>query len=163
MSFGLLQERLWNNHNVSIRLKGKIYQAIILSTLLCGDETWTVYKSHVKKLHAFMTRYLRSIMKIKWQDKVTNIKVPKRAGLHSMKDFLIRKNLRWTGHLLRMPTDRLQRRVLYSQLPEGQRPHGRPRLRYKDTIKRNLKKKDMDTNSWKSLALQRDVWRDTVK
>ena len=100
-------------------------------------------------------------MKIRWQDKVTNIKVFKRAGLPSMEDLLIRKNLRWTGHLLRMPTDRLPRQVLYSQLPDGQRPRGRPRLRYKDTIKRNLKKRDIDTNSWKSLALQRDVWRDS--
>ena len=117
----------------------------------------------MKKLHAFMMRHLRSIMKIRWQDKVTNIKVLKRAGLPSMEDLLIRKNLRWTGHLLRMPTDRLPRQVLYSQLPDGQRPRGRARLRYKDTIKRNLKKRDIDTNSWKSLALQRDVWRDTVK
>ena len=69
----------------------------------------------------------------------------------------------WTGHLLRMPTDRLPRQVLYSQLPDGQRPRGLPRLRYKDTIKRNLKKRDIETNSWKSLALLRDVWRDTVK
>ena len=148
MSFGRLRERLWNNHNVSIRVKGKIYRAIILSTLLYGAETWTVYRRHVK---------------IRWQDKVTNIKVLKRAGLPSMEDLLIRKNLRWTGHLLRMPTDRLPRQVLYSPLPDGQRPRGRPRLRYKDTIKRNLKKRDIDTNSWKSLALQRDVWRDTVK
>ena len=138
MSFGRLRERLWNNHNVSI---------------LYGAETWTVYRRHVKKPHPFMMRHLRSIMKIRWQDKVTNIKVLKRAGLPSMED-LIRKNLRWTGHLLRMPTDRLPRQVLYSQLPEGQRSRDRPRLRYKDTIKRN---------SWKSLALQRDVWRDTVK
>ena len=163
MSFWRLRERLWNNHNVSIRLKGKIYRAIILSTLLYGAETWTVYRRHVKKLHAFMMRHLRSIMKIRWQDKVTNIKVLKRAGLPSMEDLLIRKNLRWAGHLLRMPTDRLPRQVLYSQLPDGQRPRGRPRLRYKDTIKINLKKRDIDTNSWKSLALQRDVWRDTVK
>ena len=28
-----------------------------------------------RKLHTFMMRYLRSIMKIRWQDKVTNIKV----------------------------------------------------------------------------------------
>ena len=101
-------------------------------------------------LHAFMMRHLRSIMKIRWQDKVTNIKVLKRAGLPSMEDFLIRKNIRWTGHLLRMPTDRLPRQVLYSQLPDGQRP----RVRYKDTIKRNLKKRDIDTNPWKSLTLQ---------
>ena len=106
MSFGRLRERLWNNHNVSIRVKGKIYRAIILSTLLYGAETWTVYRRHVKKLHAFMMRHLRSIMKIRWQDKVTNSKVLKRAGLPSMEDLLIRNNLRWTGHLLRMPTDR---------------------------------------------------------
>ena len=158
MTYGRLRERLWNNHYVSIRVKGKIYRAIILFTLLYGAETWTVYTSHVKKLHAFMMRHLQSIMKIRWQDKVTNIKVHKRAGLPSMEDLLIRKNLHWTGHLLRMPTDLLRRQVLYSQLPEGQR-----RLRYKDTIKRNLKKRDIDTNSWKSLALQRDVWRDTIK
>ena len=113
----------------------------------------------MKKLHAFMMRHLRSIMKIRWQDKLTNIKVIKRAGLPSMEDFLIRKNLRWTGHLLRMPTDRLPRQILYSQLPDEQRP----RLRYKDITKRNIKKRDIDTNSWKSLVLQRDVWRDTVK
>ena len=109
MSFGRLRERLWNNHNVSIRVKGKIYRAIILSTLLYGAETWTVYRRRVKKLPAFMMRHLRSIMKIRWQDKVTNIKVLKRPGLPSMEDLLIRKNLRRTGHLLRMPTDRLPR------------------------------------------------------
>ena len=140
-----------------------IYRAIILPTLLYGAETWTVYRRHVKKLHAFMMSHLRSIMKIRWLDKVTNIKVLKRAGLPSMEDLLIRKNLHWTGHLLMMTMDRLPRQVLYSRLPDGQRPRGRPRLRYKDTIKRNLKKRDIDTNSWKSLALQRDVWRDTVK
>ena len=57
---------------------------IILSTLLYGAETLTVYRWHVKKLHAFMMRHLRSIMKIGWQDKVTNIKVLKRAGLPSI-------------------------------------------------------------------------------
>ena len=45
MSFGRLRERLWNNHNVSIRVKGKIYRAIILSTLLYGAETWTIIGS----------------------------------------------------------------------------------------------------------------------
>ena len=81
ISFGRLRERRWNNHNVP----------------------WTVYRRHVKKLHAFMMRHLPSIMKIRWQDKVTN-----KTGLPSMEDFLIRKNLRWTGHLLRMRTDRFR-------------------------------------------------------
>ena len=61
---------------------------------------------------------------------------------------------------MHIPTDRLPRQVLYSQLTEGQRPCGCPRLCYKYTIKINIKKWDIDNNSWKSLALQRDVWRD---
>ena len=71
-SFGRLRQRLWNNHHVSMRVKGKIYRAIVLSTLLYGAEAWTVYRRQVKKLHAFMMRHLRSIMRITWMDKVTN-------------------------------------------------------------------------------------------
>ena len=37
-SFGRLRQRLWNNHYVSMRVKGKIYRAIMLSTLLYGAE-----------------------------------------------------------------------------------------------------------------------------
>ena len=41
-SFGRLRQRLWNNHHVSMRVKGKIYRAIVLSTLLYGAKAWTV-------------------------------------------------------------------------------------------------------------------------
>ena len=53
MSFGRLRERLWNNHNVSIRVKGKIYRAIMLSTLLHGAEIGTVYRRHVNEATRF--------------------------------------------------------------------------------------------------------------
>ena len=151
-SFGRLRQRLWNNHHVSMRVKGKIYRAIVLSTLLYGAEAWTVYRRQVKKLHAFMMRHLRSIMRITWMDKVTNKEILERTGLPSMEDLLIRKNLRWTGHLMRMSSDRLPKQVLYSQLSSGHRKRGRPRLRFKDTIKRNLKLRDIKIDSWTSLS-----------
>ena len=47
-SFGRLCQRLWNTQNVSLRVKGKIYRAIVLSTLLYGAEAWTVYRRQVK-------------------------------------------------------------------------------------------------------------------
>ena len=89
-SFGRLRQRLWNNHHVSMRVKGKIYRAIVLSTLLYGAEAWTVYRRQVKKLHAFMMRHLRSIMRITWMDKVTNKEILERTGLPSPVD--------WTPH-----------------------------------------------------------------
>ena len=36
-------------------------------------------------------------------------------------------------------------------------------LRFKDTIKRNLKLRDIKTDSWTSLSQQRDKWRAIVK
>ena len=46
-SFGRLRQRLWNNHHVSMRVKGKIYHTFVLSTLLYGAEAWTVYRRQV--------------------------------------------------------------------------------------------------------------------
>ena len=96
-------------------------------------------------------------------DKVTHKDIFERTGLPSMEDLLIRKNLRWTGHLMRMSPDRLPKQILYSQLSSGHRKRGRPRLLFKDTIKRNLKLRDIKTDSWISLSQQRDKWRAIVK
>ncbi|KAK2171513.1 hypothetical protein NP493_1055g00015 [Ridgeia piscesae] len=79
-------------------------------------------------------------MKITWMDIVTNKEILEQTGLLSMEDLLIRKNLRWTGHLMRMSP----KQVLYSQLSSGHRKRGRPRLRFSDTIKRNLKLRHKD-------------------
>ena len=85
-------------------------------------------------------------------DKVTNKEILDRTELPSMEDLLIRKNLRWTGHLISISRDRLPKQVLYSQLSSGHRKRGRPRLRFKDTIKRNLNMRDIKINSWSSLS-----------
>ena len=37
-SFGRLRQILWNNHRVSVRVKGKIYRALVMSALLYGVE-----------------------------------------------------------------------------------------------------------------------------
>ena len=113
-----------------------------------------------EKLHAFMMRHRCSIMTITWIDKVTNKKILERTALPAMEGLLIRKILRWTGHLVRMSPNRLPKQVFYSQLYSGHRKRWRPRLRFKDTIKRSLKLRDIKIDSWTSLSQQRDEWRE---
>ena len=79
-------------------------------------------------------------------DKVTNKDIFERTGLPSMKELLIRKNLRWTGHLMKISPDRLPKQILYSHLSSGHRKRERPRLRFKDTSKKNLKLRDIKTD-----------------
>ena len=100
-SFGRLRQRLWNNHHVSMRVKGKIYRAIVLSTLLYGAEAWTVYRRQVKKLHAFMMRHLRSIMRITWMgnlsDEQGNTRTD-RAAIYGRSSDQKESPVDWTPH-----------------------------------------------------------------
>ena len=63
---------------------------------------------------------------------------------------------------MRMSPDRLPKQILYSQLVSGHRKRGRPRLRFKDNIKRHVKLRDIKIDSWTSLS-QRDKWKAVVK
>ena len=52
---------------------------------------------------------------------------------------------------------------MYGELAEGSRPVGRPRLRYKDIRKRDMKLSGIDVNKWESYADDRAKWRTTVR
>ena len=162
-AFSELQYRLWNNKDITVKAKCKVYSAVVLYTLLYGAETWTIYRHQVKKLHSFMMRHLRKIMNISWKDKVRNTTILSRANLPSMEDLLIEKGLRWLGHIHRMDENRLPRQLLYSQLSIGKRNRGRPKLRFKDVMKRNMKSKKINYTTWQTLANDRIAWRGAIK
>ena len=83
------------------------------------------------------------------RDKISKNEVLKRAGLPSLKFILIQMNLLWLGHLERIDHERLLRQILYSQLQEGKWNQRRLRLRFKDTVKRNMKKMDIEKGTGK--------------
>ena len=80
-----------------------------------------------------------------------------------MPSLLIQRRLRRLGHEHRMEPDHLPREFLYGELREGVCRVGRPLLRYKDVIKRDLRSALIDTSAWKDIAKHRDTWRQSVK
>ena len=59
-TFGRLASRLWDTHDISLVTKVSVYQAAVLSVLLYGVETWTLYRRHIRQLDAFHMRCLRT-------------------------------------------------------------------------------------------------------
>ena len=99
--------------------KLKVYRSVVLPTLLYACETWTVYQRHAKRLNHFHTSCLRKLLKIKWQDRIPDTEILKRAGMQSVHTLLKRAQLRWTGHVTRMPDERLPKKILYGELQVG--------------------------------------------
>ena len=163
VSFGKLNKRLWYNHDISLTTKLKVFKTAVLSALLYATETLTLHRKHIKRLTNFQLRHLRQLLKIQWSDKVPNVEVLRRAGMPSVEANIISSQLRWTGHVVRMNDSRLPKQLLYGELKEGKRKVGGQKLRYKDTIKRHLKRIDCDTNTWEERARDRKIWRAVVK
>ena len=138
-AFGRLRVSTWDRRGIRLDTTLKVYKSVVLPTLLYACRTWTVYQRHAKRLKHFHTSCLRKLLKIKWQDRILDTEVLKRAGMQSVHTLLKLAQLRWTGHVTRMPDERLPKKILYGELQVGKRSHGDQKKRYKDTLKASLK------------------------
>ena len=96
------------------------------------------------------------------QDKIPDTEVLKKEALQSMHTVLKLAQLRWTGHVIRMPDERLPKKVFYGELQGGKRSQGGQKKRYKDTLKASLKDFDILIGSWEQTAQERSKWRGLI-
>jgi hypothetical protein len=69
--------------------------------------------------------------------------------------------MRWAGHVARIGAERKVYKVLVGKA-EGKRPLGRPRLRWEDGIRMDLRKIGLGGVDWIRLAQDRYRWRAVV-
>jgi hypothetical protein len=70
------------------------------------------------------------------------------------------RRMRWAGHVVRM--GEVRGAYILVGRPEGRRPLGRPRHRWEDNIKMDLREIGFGDVDWIHLAQDRDRWRALV-
>jgi hypothetical protein len=116
------------------------------------------------RLRVFENRVLRRIFGPKREDDGSSRKLHK-DQLHSPYSsvnivmMIKSRSLRWAGHVACMGEGRGVYRVLVGR-PEVNRPLGRPRLRWKDNIKMDLREIGINEANWIRLDQDRFQWRD---
>ncbi|VDL91013.1 unnamed protein product [Schistocephalus solidus] len=111
-----------------------MYKAIVLMTLLYGEETGTVYSNQARKLNHFHLSFLRKNTEDKMIRQYLGHRSPGADRILSIHDMLRQVQLRWSGHLVRMDDERLPKRLFYGDVATGDQ-----KRRYKDTLKKSLK------------------------
>jgi hypothetical protein len=71
------------------------------------------------------------------------------------------RKMKWAGNVARMVAKRNAYRILVGK-PEGKRPLGRPRCRWVDSFKMDLREMGWVGMDWIDLAQDRDHWRALV-
>ena len=147
-AFGRLRDTVWEQRGLTKETKLKVYQAIVLPSLLYACKTWTTYSRHIKQLNAFH---------IKLQDKVPDTEVLQCTEMEGIHAILLLHQLH------RMEDCRLPKRLFYGELSRGKRTTGRPEKHYKDTLKEALKLCTIPQATWDEIKVGRTAWRSRVR
>jgi hypothetical protein len=152
---------------LSRNVKVKIYKTIILPVVLYGCETWSLTLRGELRLRVFENRVVRRIFGSK-RDEVTGewrkLHTEELHNLYSSPDIIRQVKSRrrgWAGHVARMGEERKVYKVLMGK-PEGKRPLERPRRRWEDGIRMDLREIGWGSVDWIQLAQDRDRWRAVV-
>jgi hypothetical protein len=146
----------------------KICKTVILPVVLYGCETWSLTLREEHRLRVFENRVLRIFGPKRKEDgswrKLHNDEI---YSLYSSPN-IVRVNksrrMRWAGHVARMAEGRSVYRVLVGR-SEGKRPLGRPRRRWEDNTKLDIREIGIDGANWIQLAqdrVQRRAFLNTV-
>ena len=85
-------------------------------------------------------RVLRLIKGVTRLDRIRNADIRRELGISNILELIERGQLRWYGHVKRMEASRYPKQFL-EWMPDGRRPVGRPRTRWKDNIEKAVQKR----------------------
>ena len=161
-AFGMLRRRLWGRREVSLKVKMKIFNAVVLPVLMYGATSWALTRTEEKRLDAFEMGMLRSIVGVRWDDFVRNIDIRERLCQSPVSLKLRRARMKWFGHVNKTGGERQLRRIMNAEM-EGSRPVGRPQTRLKDVNRRDLERSGLSMEQAAMEARDRDRRNNTER
>ena len=144
---------------LSKKAKLSIFKAVFVPILTYGYESWVMTERMRSQVRASEMRFLRRIEGVTLFNKVRSSEIRKSLNIEPLLLRIERSQLRWFGHVSRMPQERLPKQALLAKA-NGRRPVGRPKTRWTDYI---------EDLGWNRLGLRpsemmdvmedREVWR----
>jgi hypothetical protein len=136
---------------VSKKTKLTVHRTVYLPTLTYSAELWTLGAKQDSRLQAAEMRYLQRVEQKTRRAKVRNQMIRKALNVKPLQSQI---QLRWFGHVVRMPKSRYPCMVWEARY-EGRRTIGTPRNKLQDNIQNALLEKGVDWRQAQSRAQDR--------
>ena len=143
---------------LSRKAKLSIYRSIYVPTLTCGHEIWVMTERTRSRIQAVEMSFLRRVAGRSLRDRVRSSVTREELRVEPLLLHVERNQLRWLGHLFRMPPGRLPVEVFRAR-PTGRRPRGRPRTRWRDYVSRLAwERLGVPPEELEEVCVDREVW-----
>jgi hypothetical protein len=96
------------------------------------------------------------------RDSIRNERIREDLGQEGKENRLVKRQLKWHGHVIRMGEERKPKPFLEAR-PEGRRPRGRPRKSHEDGIEEIGRRKGKILREMRRLAVDRGRWKEFVE
>ena len=164
-AFGALKKCIFSSPHIIESVKGSVYQALILPILLYGSECWSLTEEMLHKIRNFHNRCVRTMCRVNLRHThihhISTAQLLQRLSIEPVDNYIYRYQLRWAGHVSRMPWNRIPRKMM-SCWVNSTRPRGCPKMTYGRSLSKCLLKAGILVNNWTELAADRDAWRDRI-
>ena len=130
---GTMRSEVSERTELSKEIKMRVFNAMVVLTLLYGCETWTVEKQHESRLQETEMRYLRRVEGVMKLDRVRNVDIRQRLKEGAVMELAGKEQRAWKVKVEEMEGERLVKRV-YSEEVVGRRPREDPRKRWTDNF-----------------------------
>ena len=159
----VLHHMVVTKKELSRKVKLSIYRSVFVPTLTYGHEQWVINKRMRSRVQAAEMGFLRRVARVFLRDRVRSSAICEGLGVEPLLLCVEKSQLRWFGHLMRMPPGRLPREVFLAR-PTGRRPRGRPRTRWRDYISSlTWERLGIPQAELANVAGEREVWRSLLK
>ena len=151
-----LDKSVWRSRHLSRRTKVRVFRSLVMSVLLYSCEAWTLTDGLRRRLDSFATTALRRIFGYRWQDHVSNREVLDRAEMGRVTCLIRERQLRFYGHVVRLPSEDPAHRILNARDPAGwNRRRGRPNLSWLAQLSNHLKEWSLGPAQARTIAQKR--------
>ena len=155
-AFGRLSKQIWRNAQLSLNIKVRLYNALILPIATYASETWTLKESDNQKLLVFEMKCLRAILGVSLHNRLRNERIRKRLSIEKTIVERIRlRRIKWFGHVNRRNPESALYKAYRGDFSK-RRPKGRPPKRWSDQIRadtglplRTAERQTMDREEWR--------------
>uniref|UniRef100_A0A8C6PI18 Reverse transcriptase domain-containing protein n=1 Tax=Nothobranchius furzeri TaxID=105023 RepID=A0A8C6PI18_NOTFU len=148
---------------LSQKAKLSIYRSIYVPTLTYGHEFWVVTEKTRSRIQAAEMSFLLRVAGFSLRDRVRSSVMREGLGVDPLLLHIERSQLRWLGHLVRMPLGRLPGEVFRAR-PTGRRPKGRPRTRWRDYASHLARERlGIFPEELAQVAGEREVWASRLR